>query len=1065
MDSRYSVGEDIWRDWINDESVLARTSEDRTAVMELCIKAVQEEPASIVLWSLYGEWVWSTYAVANGFSNGDEDTWTAEDMMICKEVFTRDMVLSVWTRAVEATKWRMDESHVVWNRYLELIMHNFPENPSPQMIEEVQMLYLTRLQIPHAAWDATSQSFWPFISKYKSDGWEEIMTTANEIAAPAKKQTNMRVEFEMEVTRSYRAEDKTALYNAYARYLDWEAKHKSKGAFDTELRCALYERALLRFPTLVEWWLDYADYMTSLDASSPVILPLLERATRHCPWSGELWFRRLLRVEIETGSYDEVEGVKHKATNSGLLPTGGIEEILVVYSAWCSYLRRRAFAPTASDDDVDMAEMAISGVLTDIEVEGKKTYGAEFKGDPLWRIEKIYIKFLTQARRIVEAREFWRKLIATLGSSYDFWLKYYDWELLIWSMERNVFKPVNNAADNSPHKASAVLREAMAQRNLDWPEKIHELYANHVYTHDETVLEIQRAHVDLRRSMKYLKIRREREAAAAAAAAEAATQAQMQDPSQVADSIESSGGAVPNKRKREAEGTAHDDAATKRSKLRESESSPQSNSQAPLSELAQLKRDREHNTITVTHLPSTIAEKGLRRFFADCGNILSINIVVDEQNPTATATVEFETHDDVLAAKTRDAKKIDDHEIHIQAGILSTLYVTNYPPSWAEDEIQTLFKDYGTIVSVRLPSLKYNQRRRFCYVQFLTAEEARAALQLHNKVVDGQHRLVVLMSDPHAKKNRHGATAEGREVHIGNIEHTATEQEIREFFEQSGKVESVRMIKAVNGRFTGTAFVIYNTASQDEAQQSLSLNQKPLQSRLLRVTLATDKSSRDAANKKHGTTKVFDTSSGNNAESATSAASPDANGAGNETSDDTAMTKRERTIALLHLPETVNDTRVHGFFSAFGAIRKLTIRRDKGGALVEFANVEDAGKATMSADPSTLGPECYIGEVAELFKTGNKDQGKKPEANTGSASQSKVVRPAIVSRPGQRAGGASARGGRKPGLGVKRANVAAPASGPVENGEDMTKKSNDDFRAMFLAGKGEGQGEKGKEEQ
>lgn len=119
---------------------------------------------------------------------------------------------------------------------------------------------------------------------------------------------------------------------------------------------------------------------------------------------------------------------------------------------------------------------------------------------------------------------------------------------------------------------------------------------------------------------------------------------------------------------------------------------------------------------------------------------------------------------------------------------------------------------YGSIVSVRLPSLKFNQRRRFAYVQFLTAEEARAATVLNNKSVD-RFNITVLISDPDAKKTRGGATSEGREIHVSNVEFTATEADIRDFFEQHGKVVSVRVVRnSHSNRPTGSVFVIYSTA-------------------------------------------------------------------------------------------------------------------------------------------------------------------------------------------------------------------------------------------------------------
>ncbi|KAG9883169.1 hypothetical protein KCU96_g19703, partial [Aureobasidium melanogenum] len=398
MDSRFAVGEDIWKDWINDEAILARQSEERVAVMDLCQKAVQEEPTSVTLWSIYGEWVMQTYSIANGFTKGDPNIWTDIDKEICKEVFSRDICLSVWERAIEATAWRIDESHRIWDRYIDLVLQEFPENPSPQAIEHINNIFMRRLRTPHANWSETSAKFWPIVSKFNANNWEEIMAATNEMAAPAKQQFAIRESHEQNLQRAAESGDKVALYNAFAEYLVWDRKNKRRSPFDFELRCSLYERSLLRFPTVIEWWLDLADFVLKTNSHSPIILTILERATRHCPWSGDLWSRRVLRAEVDKLPYDEVEQVKHKATNSGLLDIGGMEEVLKVYASWCGYLRRRAFAPDNTDDEIDMADMGITGTLEDASVAGKKTYGSDYKGDPLFRLEKIHVKFLLEAR-------------------------------------------------------------------------------------------------------------------------------------------------------------------------------------------------------------------------------------------------------------------------------------------------------------------------------------------------------------------------------------------------------------------------------------------------------------------------------------------------------------------------------------------------------------------------------------------------------------------------------------------------------------------------------------------
>lgn len=1050
MDSRFAVGEDIWKDWISDESLLARKSEERVAVMDLCQRAVQEEPTSVTLWAIYGEWVMQTYSIANGFAEGDPNVWTDIDKEICKEVFSREICMDVWERAVEATGWRIDESHRIWDRYIDLVLQEFPDNPSPQAIEHINSIFMRRLSIPHANWSETSSKFWPIVSKFNANNWEEIMAATNEMAAPAKQQYGIRETHELNLRRAAESGDRTALYTAFAEYLNWDRKNKRRSPFDSELRISLFERALLQFPTVIEWWLDLADFVLKTNPNNPTVLPILERATRHCPWSGDLWSRRILRAEVEKLPYDDVEQVKHKATNSGLRDIGGMEEVLKVYSSWCGYLRRRAFAPDMTDDEIDMADMGITGTLEDATVAGKKIYGNDYKGDPLFRLEKIRVKFLLEARRYQDARSVYERLVPTHSASADFWLGFYQFEILVWAHERMSETIRIETPETAPLRATDVLREALHQRNLDWPEKILEVWLNHFHQH-ETPEALQQAQADARTARFFLSQRRAREAAdAAAAAAEAQPQ-----PNQL-DTIAEE--APPTtKRKREDEVVQEAEDTAKRNKTEE-QGPTKPSFEASASASAQIKRDREHNTVTVKDLPADVTEKRVRQFFSDCGPILSVGIVADDNALTAHATLEFETHEDVLSAKTRDGKTFDGNTIRIQSGTLSTLYVTNYPADWDEVKIREMFQGYGTIVSVRLPSLKYNQRRRFCYVQFLTAEEARAATAMHDKALDGQHRLVAVISDPDAKKKRSGAVTEGRELYVGNADFTATETDIRNLFQQYGKVENVRMIKNVGGRFVGTAFVIFTKA--EEANAALALNNKPLKSRVINVSIATDKSSA----KKDSTTKVIQNPAGSPAADGTPNGSETAEERRGSVSSDkglneeTAKTRRERTMALLNLPDTVNDARVQSFLETFGPLRKITLRRDKAGAIVEFVDLKDAGKVGMGIDCSTLGPEVRIGDVDELL--GKKKAGKPAFAQAPRPATSLRPAQAGISRPTQRGGQA-----RRGGLGFKRGGLGSGATKASEGEDkamegtaeaDKTKKSNDDFRALFNKGKEQG---------
>ncbi|KAK3044063.1 hypothetical protein LTS18_002271, partial [Coniosporium uncinatum] len=62
MNQVYPVGEGLWIDWINDEAMIAKSTEERISVMELCSRAVEDEPSSVRLWRLYGDYMYSQWA-------------------------------------------------------------------------------------------------------------------------------------------------------------------------------------------------------------------------------------------------------------------------------------------------------------------------------------------------------------------------------------------------------------------------------------------------------------------------------------------------------------------------------------------------------------------------------------------------------------------------------------------------------------------------------------------------------------------------------------------------------------------------------------------------------------------------------------------------------------------------------------------------------------------------------------------------------------------------------------------------------------------------------------------
>jgi squamous cell carcinoma antigen recognized by T-cells 3 len=183
---------------------------------------------------------------------------------------------------------------------------------------------------------------------------------------------------------------------------------------------------------------------------------------------------------------------------------------------------------------------------------------------------------------------------------------------------------------------------------------------------------------------------------------------------------------------------------------------------------------------------------------------------MQSENDSQAAVVEFDNAEDAEYALTKNGQLLDGNEIEISQGSKTTLFVSNYPAHADESFIRGLFEEYGEIVAVRFPSLKYNTHRRFCYVQFMTQEQAVNACALNGREIDGLE-LVAKISDPSRKKEREGAAYEGREVFVRNVHWGAQEEDVKTRFVQFGTVESVRIPTKLDGKSKGVAFVVFQT--------------------------------------------------------------------------------------------------------------------------------------------------------------------------------------------------------------------------------------------------------------
>lgn len=1072
------VGEDAWLNLIEEETrIKGGDLNSRVDILERYKQAISAEFGSIRLWKAYCQYFWSLYLECYS-PNTNGQGLSPEEKALGRDAFSLDASLSLWQQGYEATKYRLNDSHELWDKWISLEMDLLSTSRTNEGVRRITHLFRNRLSTPHKTWDDTSQMFSTFLSEYNRSTYENTMQEISVISQEVRKIWDDREAFELRLGRAQSEGKKDEGKAVMLEYLEWEMKQNKKAANNqgllVEICLGLFSRALTGIYARDDSvWTDYVVWISSLYtvastgqasfADLPRILPnllnTLQHAVSHCSWSGTLWARYILGAEEAGLSYDNIERIKHAATASGQLDRDGMAAVIDMYAAWCGYLKRRAMNPNATDEDSDVAEIGLTAALEDVQVWGKRLYGNEYKGDPNYRLERILIQYLTEKKSTVDnARHYWSELAKKpiYADNYNFWLSFYMWEMSIFSTHKGMSDNGNGRSPTPasiapkhlriPSLATSVLARAVKRPTLDWPEKVLEIYLQHCndYEPPETV---RRASDTVHKGLKAVNRRRQEEQAAAYSA----QMAQYQEQAQAAPALQATQDTSETSSKKRMREEDAGEAAEISSKRAKSESA---------AEQQRLKRDRENTSIYVSNLPAEATQTKIRQYFRDYGHIKNLTHKVERDGKSSVSLIEFNSPDEAQSALLRDGKYFGQAQISVTPATGLTLFVTNYPPEADDEYIRNLFKDCGEIFSTRWPSLKFNVTRRFCYVSFRNAEAASNATKLDGTMLEGKYKLEAKYSNPGQKKARDGAIEEGRELHVTGVHHDAIEEDVKAVFEKYGTVERVRITRNKAGRSRGTAFVAFETKEQAEAAIA-ALDKTKFRNQILNVEKSKPTNFKPVAQVGLSTSPSPRPSE---------VKDEDGDEAMPDRADEAGRSKHAeagRTFALMGIPDTVNDTRVRALVEPHGQLARLTLRHDHGGAVLEFADAAIAGKAQLSLDGAEIdGRKLKTGSVGALFHEQSETRIDRIDRKPVPASASTNKNPApkssktmmappstVVRRPVL--GGKSKKGRAHAGLGFSGA-VNKASKSTTENGETeapkaaAAMKSNADFRSLLL---------------
>ncbi|ODQ66080.1 hypothetical protein NADFUDRAFT_51351 [Nadsonia fulvescens var. elongata DSM 6958] len=809
MEMYIELSEGEWLLWIEDQTATSESDMAKESLDELYRRAITHYPISWNIWKKYLDFLYDTRS--NDYKSGLEED---------DQLFSQSHINEVITKVIRVTDTDPTKgSQLVWEKALSFYfleqqyLKNDVEKKSN--LEMIKKRFYDRLRQPHLQLQATFDEFSHFISTYFNKNYEPELIKANKIKNETLR--NFRPREKWEELINTKTTDQS-----FSDYIDWE-KTRPKKQQDKNRISNLYERALMLYHFDDFIWSDYVIFLMDRAFSSDVVQSVLKRATQSCPNSGLLWSQYITLMTKFGTSLEIVESEIIDKTNMNSFFKLTDETAETAFVEWkliqLSWLKCLPLLEHAQNAENDASSKFMKHVKFCLDQCGNYGYY-----DTSFELEYFIIEslFYRNQKNYELVKSIWHKMITQHGYSADFWVKWVNWEKQVASKDEELTK----VGGRIYKEGSNIFQLALSKhlRKMDNPERLIQEYTQFergLGTIDSWVdfsVNISKSYKILNKDrmnqwlnqQDSIKMQNSQTGPSTDNSGLMELDRNVQDtvelltPSNATKTVES----ILGKRKPDELVSGEDRPASKTAKVNDHSSMT----------IAPAIRDREHLTVIVSSLPISIKETEITKLFESCGELRKITL----NEATHSASVEFGNEEDFKTGLTRDFKTIRGQEVRV-SGENSTIWVTNFPKGFHEEQIRTIFNMVGNsteidrvenkIISIRFPSLSVNSRRRFCYIQYRNAAYAHEAVsQFNDKCVNDfiptnkikeeqssdkteNYRLVVKISNPDQKKvtPKTGALYEGREIYIYNIDNISIgERELEKVFSKFGDIERMK---------------------------------------------------------------------------------------------------------------------------------------------------------------------------------------------------------------------------------------------------------------------------------
>ena len=292
-------------------------------------------------------------------------------------------------------------------------------------------------------------------------------------------------------------------------------------------------------------------------------------------------------------------------------------------------------------------------------------------------------------------------------------------------------------------------------------------------------------------------------------------------------------------------------------------------------------RGAQH-TVFVRDVATSVSERELADAFAACGNILDCRMCRDVNgNKSNYAFVAFDSSDAARRALMFDKTELHGKRIVVRPSDTAvipvnplllpqndeeiescarTVYVANVEKTVTSEELKAAFEERAGAVNRLHVQVKHNAAVNVAFIEFVTLESAKSALQMTGKRLGNRTIRVSASKTPlrvHRRQasttssSREGATsARGSEtpkspavykVHVNNIPKNSSPGSLRTIFSECGEVTHVELFNNPKSKFP-YAFIDFQ--DEESAEKALDMNGKEFNEHVLNVEWSRSKKRR-----------------------------------------------------------------------------------------------------------------------------------------------------------------------------------------------------------------------------